>query len=159
MIKVIVLSLLIATPAWAQPCTEQDYTSGKAPNYNCPGPDEAAVIPQIPHAEKSIGIKKDAPAKFKGLLMPKEQVINLGIKIKGLRRLRFIDMKQAKEKLKIEIKFEKANAAADLGLVESQRDNYKRQALDLKADLIDANKWYRSWCDLLELSGTPTLRP
>jgi hypothetical protein len=143
LITLVVLLLSFPSFAAAQ-CVTQDYSSKTEPAYDCPGPDEDAIIPKL-EFKMSVGLDKDKPAPFAGVLLESNQVIQLGIRIKGLRRLRYLDMQKAATQQKIELDFAAKLAKADQDLLTSQRESYKAQVVELREDLKSAQAWYRSW--------------
>jgi len=146
-VRAILLISLLLLPgrAWAaDPCTRQDYSNPKVePNYDCPSPHEDSLVPTM-QLKTSVSLKVKEPAPWDGILLDKDRVIVLGLRIKALRRLRWQDMRTAEEKLANESTFAKASSKADLELARSQRDNYKEQTKALQEEVIRLNKWYHS---------------
>lgn len=141
----VLLSVLLAAPVWAKtPCTTQSYDSGKEPRYDCPGPGEAALTPTLKMRD-SVGLTTGKKAPWEGVLLDRNRVITLGLKIKAVRRLRYLDMLERNDRVDAELKLAKANAAANLKLRTSQRDTYKSQVRVLRGELKEAKKWWRSW--------------
>jgi hypothetical protein len=93
----------------------------------------------------SVGLAADKKAPWEGVLMDRNRVLTLGLKVKAIRRLRYLDMLKRNDKAAAELKLVRANAEADLKLRTSQRDNYKEQVDVLRKELRASNKWYRSW--------------
>jgi len=141
----LVFLLLFSLPARAaDPCVKQLYNDPKVePDYDCPSPHEDSLVPRL-QLKESATLKLKEPAPWEGILMDKERVIVLGLRVKALRRLRWQDMRTAEGKLANEIAFAKAAAKADLDLARSQRDNYKEQNKALQAEVVRLNRWYHS---------------
>lgn len=138
------LILLLPLSSAADPCPKQIYTDDKAePDYDCPGPGEAALVPQL-QLQTSVALSVKDKVPWPGILMDKNRVMVLGLRIKGLRRLRYLDMKSAREKLSNEVKFVKADSKAELDLRTSQRDNYKSQTVEMAKEISSLKSWYRS---------------
>lgn len=146
------ICVLLALAIWLWPalgnagdtCTKQIYSNPNVePDYACPGPGEAAMVPRL-QLKTSVELKVKAPAPWPGILMDKNRVMTLGLRIKGLRRLRWQETIGAQEKLEAEKKFQASMYQATLNLRTSQRDNYKQQNVGLKEEIIRLNKWYRS---------------
>jgi hypothetical protein len=137
--------LLCSAPAYATaPCTKQIYTDlKKEPNYSCPGPGEDSLVPRL-QLKTSVELKVKKPAPWPGILMDKNRVMTLGLRIKALRRIRWQETIGWQEKLENEKKFQAAMYQATLNLRTSQRDNYKSQTKALQEEVIRLNKWYRS---------------
>lgn len=145
LVAVLVSSLTFGPVAWAKtPCVKQTYTDwSKPPDYDCPGPDEDAMVPRL-QLKTSAALELGKKAPFAGILLDKNRVLTLGLRIKALRRLRYLQMKSAAEKLAAERELLKASHKATLDLRTSQRDNYKSQTVALQKEVIRLNKWYRS---------------
>jgi len=140
-----VVALLISVPAKSYgECVTQDYAKTVEPNYDCPGPGEDTVVPQLKY-KLSVGLDKDKAAPFAGILFEPNQVLQLGLRIKGLRRLRYIEQSQTQARIKVEVDFTKSMAAAESKLLENQRDGYKGQLIDTRKELDSERAWYRSW--------------
>lgn len=140
-----IVALLISLPAESYgECVAQDYAGTAEPNYDCPGPGEDTVVPQLQY-RLSVGLDKDKAAPFAGILFEPNQVLQLGLRIKGLRRLRYIEQSQSQARIKIEVDFAKSVAAAETKLLENQRDGYKGQLIDTRKELDSERAWYKSW--------------
>lgn len=141
----LVLLQLWPVISFAETCPRQDYANPKVePNYDCPGPDEESMIPQLqmgPSAE----LLKGKPAPWDGVLMDKNRVLFLGLRVKGLRRIRYLERQDYQRRLEAELAFQRATAKADLDLRTTQRDSYKEQLVQAQKDLAKAYAWYRSW--------------
>lgn len=155
--KLIILLTLIPSLAWANPpCTEQNYSNpDKAPNWKCPGPGESILLPDI-RFRPSVGLDTGASYKkddgtgltkltYPAVLMDKDKVLQLGLRIQGLRRLRWLDLHKGAEVLKIERKHTGAQLQAKLDLEKTRSKTYKGQRDDARRQRDEAKKWYRSW--------------
>lgn len=144
---ILTLALLIPLPAHAEPCGPQDYTKGApAPNFDCPSPLEETLVPKPEHGLKdSIKLLTSKPAPWDGILMDSDRVIQLGLRITALRRLRWMDTLTAIDKTKMEVKLVEDSKKADINLVTSQRESYKFQLQETQKELAKERRWYRSW--------------
>lgn len=143
---ILLISLLLSpVRVWAaDPCTHQVYADPKVePDYDCPSPHEDSLVPRL-QLKVSVELQLKDPAPWDGILMDKERVIVLGLRVKALRRLRWQDMRLAEGKLDTERSFLKASSKADLDLARSQRDNYKAQTTEMAKEIDRLNRWYRS---------------
>jgi hypothetical protein len=142
---VLLLTILVAAPAAAQKqCPVQIYSNAKVePDYDCPGPGEDALVPRL-ELKASVELKLKAPAPWEGILLDKNRVLTLGLRIKGLRRIRWQETTACAERLAAELKYAESSSKATLDLRTAQRDNYKKQAEALQKEVISLNKWYRS---------------
>lgn len=139
----IICLLLLSSPAQAI-CVKQIYTDFKTePDYNCPSPGEDALVPRL-ELKASVSLKAKDKSPWDGILLDKNRVLTVGLRITALRRLRYLDMKAASEQKDALLKFETAQHAAALNLRTAQRDNYKSQTVALQKEVIRLNKWYRS---------------
>lgn len=142
--------LIIAISIWptlgfaGDQCAKQIYSDPKVePDYSCPGPGEEAIVPKV-QLKTSVSLEVKKPAPWSGILMDQNRVMVLGLRIKGLRRLRWQDMRKAEEMAESEKKYQAAMHQAVINLRTSQRDNYKKQAQDAQAEVLRLNKWYHS---------------
>jgi len=154
---IILLSLLLYSHSWAtSPCTAQDYSdSKKAPSWSCPGPEEGILVPDIKF-NPSIGIgigdsiffkgkTKATPISYPALVMDKDKVIQLGIRIQGLRRLRWLERHKYVDVLDIERKYISDRLTAKLELEQSRTAVAIGQRDAARKELSKARRWYRSW--------------
>ena len=153
----IAAALLLSTTALAdeRPCTQQNYADAKQePRYDCPGPGEAALVPDVP-LKPSMGLTRGTTVKRPGkpaitlkderLLMGKQRVISLGMRIKALRRLRWLDLHKGAAVLEVERQYLSKVAAARQALRDSQLKSYKQQLAEAREQRDRARAWYRSW--------------
>jgi len=140
----ILIALLLSVPAWAQkaPCLLQDYDKDKEPRYDCPGPEEGVLVRPGQH-KKSVAIKLGARAPWRGILLDKGRVIDLGLKIESLRYLRWRDRKDARLKLETEIKYGAAMSRARGDLFKVQVGDLKGQNQAQRARIAQLASWYR----------------
>lgn len=152
----LVLVLCPSLALAAEPCVEQDYSDPDGrPRWDCPGPDEGVLLPDIkfkPSVGLDVGasyrktdkralIKLDYPA----VLMDKDKVIQLGLRIQGLRRLRWLDMHRHDRLLEIEKKHVGAQLQAKIALEQSRVNALTGQRDEARRQRDEARKWYRSW--------------
>lgn len=154
----IILAILAAwVPAWAQekPCTTQNYADPKnTPDWTCPGPDEGILVPDMP-SRASVGLdagasyRKSGEAEVKlsypAVLMDKEKVVQLGLRIQGLRRLRWLERHKAADTTEIEKKYMADRLTAQLKLEQSRVQVAAQQRDEARKERDSAKKWYRSW--------------
>jgi len=148
------LSLLSAPVSARTPCTIQDYSDpSKAPDFGCPGPQEPALVPEL-RPKPSMGIengatvlikKKKIPVLYDAVLMDKLKVIELGLKIKGLRRLRWLERHKGEKLLAVERKYVGQRYQAQLKLEQERVKTARGQRDDARQERDDSRKWYRSF--------------
>lgn len=135
--------LLYSFTCAADQCPKQIYTTDTPPDYNCPGPDEDAMVPSL-QMQTSVALTVKSKVPWPGILMDKNRVLVLGLRIKGLRRIRYLEGRAARERLASELKFAREDSKADLDLRTSQRDNYKKQVGVQAKEIASLKSWYRS---------------
>jgi len=155
---VILACLALSAPAWGQqaPCTTQDYSNpAKAPRWDCPGPDEGILVPDIKF-NPSLGVPAGSSVTLKGakkarlldfdtVLLDRAKVTQLGLRIQGLRRLRWLERHKADEVVKIERKYMADRLGAQLKLEKSRVKEAVQQRDQARKERDAARKWYRSW--------------
>jgi hypothetical protein len=160
---VTLVALMLSTPSWGaqEPCTTQDYADPKkVPNWRCPGPDEGIMVPEI-RFNPSLGVpvgstvhikdaKQPSLTTFDTVLMDRAKVTQLGLRIQGLRRLRWLERHRADEVLKIEKKYMSDRLTAQLNLEKSRVKVAVGQRDQARKERDRARAWYRSWtCGLV----------
>jgi hypothetical protein len=137
--------VLLALPARVQAqCTKQTYTDPLIqPDFDCPSPGEEELLPKL-ELRPSIGLEPTQPAPWAGILMDRDRVFLLGMRIQALRRIRWNETLGCAERLEAEIDYISQTKQATLTLCIKQRDNYKKQVEAAQKEVIKAHKWYRS---------------
>jgi len=126
-------------------CPQQSYTdAAKEPNYDCPSPQEYVLVPDLP-VLPSVSLKKDDKAPREGILLDVNRVFQLGLRIKALRHIRWIETTASDKKIKVEVGYQQSVAKAKEGLLQSQVESYKLQLQTTQAELEKERKWYKSW--------------
>jgi hypothetical protein len=145
--RAIIVALILLWPCIAiaaDQCTKQIYSDPNVePDYSCPGPGEDAMVPKI-QLRASVELKAKQASPWSGILMDKNRVLVLGLRIKGLRRIRWQENNTCRESLAAEKKFMEDSFNATIKLRTSQRDSYKAQNVDLRKEIVRLNRWYRS---------------
>ncbi len=140
---IILLALLLALPAWAAPCPTGSYDKDVEPSYDCTSPGEDVVLRPGSHG-KSVALEKGAKAPKAGILLEKGKVIDLGMRVKTLRRLRWLDRKAGRRVLKTELKYQAATSKAKTDLLGAQVMDLKTQVADRDRRISKLTRWYRS---------------
>ena len=130
----VILALLgLTAPSWAQqpPCTTQDYSDpAKAPDWTCPGPDEGILVPDMSF-RPSVGLDAGAAYQrsdqtglvkltYPAVLMDKDKVLQLGLRIQALRRLRWLERHKMKDVVEVERRYMSDRLTAQLKLDQSR---------------------------------------
>lgn len=127
-------------------CVAQDYANfNKEPDWSCPAPGEDALVPKLEIANATVSLSRDAKAPYTGMLLDQNRVVQLGLRIQGLRHLLWIQAKQDQEFLEVEVAHVTNVAKLDLQATTAQRDNFRNQVTQLNVELERRNAWYRSW--------------
>ena len=130
------------------PCVDQGYADPKKePNYDCRGPGEDMLVPDT-DSQPSIGVKAGTqpPAqKYDAVLLDKAKVVELGLRLKAIRRLRWLDLHKSSDLLAIEQKYLRDTTAEKDKLAQSQVASYREQLVQTQAELSKSKAWYRSW--------------
>lgn len=137
-----------ATPVLAQanPCTAQVYGDfSKELNWHCPLPNEDTMVPKLDIPHDTTPLTKGAPAPFDGLLLDQNRVLTLGMRITGLRRLLWIELKMAKAEEELEVARAREVAQADAANVAAQNQALTARNAQLEASLKVEQAWYRTW--------------
>lgn len=137
--------ILLALPVRVQAqCTKQTYTDPLIqPDFDCPSPGEEELLPKL-ELRPSIGLEPTQPAPWAGILMDRDRIFLLGMRIQALRRIRWNETLGCAERLEAEIDYISQTKQATLNLCIKQRDNYKGQTKELQEEVIKSYKWYRS---------------
>lgn len=132
------------------PCVEATYADPKRePNYACRGPWEDLLVPDT-QFRPSIGLPKgkaiSLPAlDYDAVLLDRSKVMELGLRIEAIRRLRWMDLHRSSDLLTIEQKYLRDTAAEKDKLAQSQVASYRGQLEQAQAELAKEKAWYRSW--------------
>ena len=130
----------------APPCTAQIYADfTKELNCYCPMPNEDTMVPALDISNTTVALAKGTAAPFAGLLLDQNRVLMLGLRITGLRRLLWIELKNARAQQTLEvartIEVEKQDAKA----TEAQNAALTARNVQLASELKTSQAWYRSW--------------
>ena len=150
-------AVLMLTPSCAHAqCVVQSYSDPKSePDWACPGPDEGILIPEV-RLRPSIGLEVGAAYRrsrgegeiqlnFPMVLMDRDRVLHLGMKIKALRKLRWLERHRMDEVLRVERRYMQDRLKAQLDLEKSRVKVALQQRDRLRKSLSEARAWYRSW--------------
>ena len=150
-ILIAVLIFCLPTTATANvptTCTKQIYSDmSTEPNYECPSPGEEFIVPKM---KLKTSVVLDPTDKLKnkipwpGILIDKNRMLVIGLRIKGLRRLRYLDMKTMAEELDNLEKYLEARCGVDTKFYNSQIIDYKNRIISLHKDIEASKKWDRS---------------
>lgn len=145
-ISIVVLIIGLCDVSWAkEPCTVQNYADlGKEPRFDCPGPVENVLVPSVSF-RPSVGVKagKSIKPDYDSILMDKVKVVQLGLRIQALRKLRWVERHKDDKRWEIERSYLSDIHKAKAGLLQHQVDNWKDQAKRAREERDEARAWYR----------------
>ena len=144
---VALLVILFPQPSMAQTvCGPQDYDAKQAPDFDCPSPDESSMIPRLnPPPSVPVKVAENITATWDGALVHRDRLIEYGLKIKGLRRLRWADRLYIAERYLIEIEHARTTGAVREELLEEVAEYHQERATAAERAVRSANAWYRSF--------------
>lgn len=137
-------------------CTAQDYSdSEREPNWECPSPGEESLVPKGPF-HPSFGIEDGAHIttadgnqgfilSYDAVVIDTQKVTQLGMRIQALRKLRWLDIHKARERLNIDRAYAEKQLQIRLELTEAREKALRGDLKETRQQLNDAKKWYRSW--------------
>lgn len=128
-----------------QHCGPQDYDSEAAPNFDCPGPGERELTPDLnPPAPVPVHQGREVVAEWAGALVHRDMLLEVGFALKAARRLRWADRLRLREESAIHIRYLEQVAAARQNFAEQQRDIYRARSQQAEARAQSLNSWWRS---------------
>lgn len=148
-----VLLLIIVYPSSAlcQYCGPQEYDSKAAPDFDCPGPEEEALTPDIdlpPSSPVRQGETVEAP--WDGALVHRDRLIQLGLRLKAVRRLRWADRLRLAERYQLELEHVENTRRIAQELLDAQVATLRQRAAAAERRASSSSVWYRSiWFGLL----------
>lgn len=127
-------------------CGPQDYDSEQAPNFECPSPEEEALVPRL-HPPSSLPVRQGdtLTAPWDGVFVHRDRLILNGLKVTALRRLRWADRLHIAERYRVELEHARATGTIREELLEEQAEFRQERALAAERSARRANVWYRSW--------------
>jgi hypothetical protein len=139
---VIVLVLLIPRCGWGGECDLQSYDADEVPNLDCPSPGEELVVPQL-ELPRSLAVEEGEQLEvpFDGALVARERLEVMGLRLRAVRYLRWLDRSQARQRADITQTATQRVHAAQLLQMTNHRDYY--QALAEQSQGREA--WYSSY--------------
>lgn len=128
-----------------QPCGPQDYDSIQQPNFDCPGPDELTLRVDL-HAPPSVPVREgdELIAPWEGALVHRDRLIEVGLSLRAVRRLRWADRVRLSEEFRTRLQYENSVAVSRLLFAQQQRDVYRDRALAADQRTSSAQSWWRS---------------
>jgi tetrahydromethanopterin S-methyltransferase subunit B len=102
----LIVILLWSSAVRGEECATQNYDSDQEPNFECVGPGEQLFSAQsTPPNSIPVREGQSIVAPWEGALVHRDRLINFGLKIMALRRLRWLDRLRLREQNLIEINY------------------------------------------------------
>lgn len=146
--KALIILLIILWPSVAlceQSCGPQNYDSEEQPDFDCMGPGESDLRVEL-HAPSSIPVHQgeEMVAQWDGALVHRDRMLEIGLSLLAVRRLRWLDRLRLSEEYQIQTEAAQRIAAARLEFAQQQRDAYQDRATAAERRASSANAWWRS---------------
>lgn len=143
---VVVLILVYPLSALGNECFEQDYDSEEAPDFGCPGPGESSFSADLnPQPSVPLVRGESFTPSWDGAFVHADRLIDIGLKLRAVRRLRWLDRVRMTEEYQLRLEHERRVAEVSMRHATKRLDQYKR-ALDQANERTGrAQAWYRSW--------------
>lgn len=143
----LLILLLLPSNVWGEDaiCPTQDYTSETPPNFGCPGPGEETIVPDLdPPLSIPVHEGMALVAEWDGALVHRGRLVEVGLTIEGLRRLRWADQLLLRRQYDIQAHHIEEIAQAQQAFLEAQRDSYREWYEEAMKSVRNANAWWRS---------------
>ena len=143
----IVTLCIFLLPAFVhcEECILQDYDGEEAPDFDCPSPGEELISPDL-NPPPAIPVREGQAviSEWEGALVPRERLIAIGLKLKAIRRLRWLDRLRLRHEFEIELQYLEEVAEARQALLDAEVRHY-RERMNMSENRVNsAEKWYRS---------------
>ena len=145
----IVLLVLYPTTLWGNDplCEEQVYDNrDEPPNFECPSPGESALVQDL-GAEPSVPLEagEEFTAYWDGAFVHRDRLIEIGLRIKAIRRLRWSDRVLVADEKRLQLEHASRTAAIRLESARERIEHYREALSEANSRTEKAQAWYRSW--------------
>ena len=145
---------LCAETAPGAPCGPQDYDGASAPDFTCPGPEEAALSADL-RPPRSLAVRYGykllneegqelAVMTWEGAVVHRDKLVEMGLKLRAIRRLRWADRLHLRRNYDIRLQHQEELAESRLQMVRNQRDAYEERARQAREQAQRSRAWWRS---------------
>lgn len=143
---IVLLSIGLALPAHAQEvCAPQDYDSTQEPDFACPSPDEEIMVPNLdPFTSVPVEAGQVHTAEFDGSFVDRNRLIEVGLRIRALRRLRWADRVRLRRQFDVHVQHVRDLSQAQLDYMTAQLDSYRDQLAVANDRVGSSQSWWRS---------------
>jgi len=141
------LVLLASPAAYAQTvCGPQNYDIEEEPDFDCPGPNELEMIPDLrPPPSVAVEAGDIVEVQWEGAVVHRDRLIQMGLRIRALRSLRWSDRLRIHAEYQIRLTHQEETAAARLEHAEERVEVYQEALGRANERVSSAGAWYRSW--------------
>jgi len=127
-------------------CTPQNYALDEQPDFDCPGPGEAElIVPTTAPASVPVEAGQTITAEWSGALVHRDRLIYVGLRLKAVRRLRWLDTRLSVERAEIEETHRNEVAEANEEFCNQRVQHYQDQVATARAAVGRAGAWYRQF--------------
>lgn len=140
--------LLFPLFAQGEPCEPQNYSSPQSPDFSCPAQDELALVPnsvELWPASIPVTRGQSFVAPWDGILVHRDRLIELGLRLKAVRRLRWIDGQAVTARLSLEQRYRDRILSISRDHLRQEQERWQRENDVLRKSLASQGKWYRSF--------------
>lgn len=135
------------------PCGPQDYDAEEPPDFTCPGPEERDLRPElqppdaVPVRQGWVVVDGEGEprltAAWDGALVHRDRLIESGLWLFTVRRLRWADRLRLRREYDIRLQHAEDMAQARLDHMEAQRDAYVERWRASEQRVRSAQAWWR----------------
>ena len=143
----IVIALNPAVILAEEECTEQVYESAdNQPDFNCPSPGELTLVPSLdPRPTMPISYGDEFVAPWDGAFVDTSRLIEIGLRVKALRRLRWLDAVRLSTESRLRLEHAESVLAVTREQFAARAEEYRRAIAEANDRNVKATAWYRSW--------------
>lgn len=143
-----ILVLLVVAPRASigqEVCGPQDYNSETEPNFGCRSPDEGVLAPELDSLDSVVLRAGDTfVAEWDGVFVDRNRLIEIGMRVRALRRLRWGDRVKLRREFDAHIEHARALSQAQLDYMSEQLDAYRAQLARANELVGSSQSWWRS---------------
>lgn len=144
---ILIMSLMMPVEIVAEEvCGYESYDTLEEPNFDCPSPGELEIVPDLrppPSIPIQEGITIEAP--WGGAVVHRDRLVQVGLNIKALRRLRWADRLRILTEFQIQLEHQEGVCNAHIEHANEGLNIYKNALDQANNRTSSAQAWYRSW--------------
>lgn len=147
--RLLIVAIVLLFPATAlaqRVCAPQDYESADAPDFDCPGPGESDIVPDLrPPPAVAVAAGDVVEVQWDGALVHRDRLIYMGLRLRATRRLRWLDARLSLERAQIEDEYRDERAEAESTYCGERVQHYRDLATTANERVQRSNAWYRQF--------------